>query len=248
MKKSTKLLTLLSTSALLGLALTTTVHAAEEPATPTAKTGANSTATVGFNENKEKPSIVNPKNPSKPVDPNTPANPDDPKNPGTGAPGPLSIDYVSNFDFGTKTISNKDETYKLSDKAGKAEQTPFIQVTDNRGKQTGWNLTAKITDFVATDGSSQALKGAKLTIGSRASTATAAYGNKNTAPTIKTPFEFSDTNQAQSIMSATSGTGTGTWLDLIDPDATTIFIPAGNANATAYNATISWNIANGPQN
>ncbi|OTN89546.1 WxL domain surface protein [Enterococcus sp. 7E2_DIV0204] len=52
--------------------------------------------------------ITPPVNPTDPTSPVTP-NPTDPHQPGTG--GPLSLDYVSNFHFGTKVIQTADATY-----------------------------------------------------------------------------------------------------------------------------------------
>lgn len=54
------------------------------------------------------PTITPPVNPTDPTSPVTP-NPTDPHQPGTG--GPLSLDYVSNFHFGTKVIQTADATY-----------------------------------------------------------------------------------------------------------------------------------------
>lgn len=235
MKKTNKLLALLSASALLGLTFANTVNAQE------------STSSVSFEAGKDKNEVADPLNPTTPIKPESPANPDDPANKGTEAPGPLSIDYVSNFDFGVRTISSRDDKHTLSSKPGKAaQQTPFIQVTDNRGNPTGWNLTAKISSFTTTDGDT--LPGAKLTIGSKNAKATAAFKNPNGAPEVNQSIVLESASVDQNLMNATSGNGAGTWINLIDPDKTELFIPGGHAKAKAYTATITWSLASGPQN
>lgn len=237
MKKTNKLLALLSASSLLGLTFTNTVNADEK-----------STSSVSFEAGTGKNEVVNPLDPSKPIDPNLPANPDDPGNKGTGAEGPLTIDYVSNFDFGVRAISSKDENYTLSSKDGKNnQQTPFIQVTDSRGTLSGWSLTAKISDFKAKNNDGSIISGASLTIHPTNDTATGAYNNKTTPPSTQT-VEFKATNTTENVMDATSGQGGGTWLNLINPDKTSLFIPGGSARSGSYEATITWSLASGPQN
>ncbi|MEF9936429.1 MAG: WxL domain-containing protein [Carnobacterium sp.] len=81
---------------------------------------------------------------------------------GGSSAGPLRIQHVPDFSFGTQelAIGNQSfnptlETYKFKDTslqagavAGETYAIPhFIQVTDARGSNAGWNLTAKATTF-----------------------------------------------------------------------------------------------------
>jgi len=83
------------------------------------------------------PDNPDPTNPVKPTDPDG----GDPK-PGTN--GPLSIDYVSDFDFGTQKISSANQTYfaKAQSYSGdKADSALYAQISDNRGTSAGWTLS-----------------------------------------------------------------------------------------------------------
>lgn len=64
-----------------------------------------SNADISFSQDTTITPPVNPTDPTSPVTPN----PTDPHHPGTG--GLLSLDYVSNFHFGTKVIQTADATY-----------------------------------------------------------------------------------------------------------------------------------------
>lgn len=63
----------------------------------------DSKAFIKFEKNTDKIDVVNPENPDETVDPVDP----DKK----GTDGPLSIDYVSNFNFKTQKASGNNEIY-----------------------------------------------------------------------------------------------------------------------------------------
>lgn len=100
---------------------------------------------VRYHPGTDKVDPVYPVNP----DPNNPVKPTTPLNPGGpdfGTTGPLSIDFASEFNFGFNPISNKDEVYFARAQAYEEDlnKTPnFVQVSDRRGKYTGWVLTVK---------------------------------------------------------------------------------------------------------
>lgn len=88
-------------------------------------------------------SPIPPLDAENPVQPIDPTNPDGNPNPGTQ--GPLTLDYVSSWDFGQQKISTKDEKYyanfvKLQDSR---TVQPYIQVSDFRGTNGGWSLFVK---------------------------------------------------------------------------------------------------------
>lgn len=100
---------------------------------------------VEFSPNRERVDPVDPENPD-PNNPVKPVNPIDPDKPDWGTQGPLSIDYASNFDFGTHRISNEDQIYfaRAQTYQENHRDTPnFVQITDNRGTNNGWILTVK---------------------------------------------------------------------------------------------------------
>ena len=86
---------------------------------------------------------VDPENPD-PEKPVKPIDPTDPEGPNPGTQGPLSIDYASSFDFGKNRISNKDQVYfaRAQQYQENQKETPnFVQISDNRGTNSGWSLT-----------------------------------------------------------------------------------------------------------
>jgi len=134
MKKSTTLLMgALLFSSILGV---TSVHADDttEPANYT------SNGVITFEPDKDPTKPVDPTDPTKPVDPVDPTKPDGPDD---GTEGPLSIDYASSFNFGTQKIITTDKDYYADIQTFKDGTTGpnYVQVTDKRGSQAGWNLS-----------------------------------------------------------------------------------------------------------
>jgi hypothetical protein len=147
-----------------------------------------------------------------PNDPVKPSNPDgtDPQ-PGTG--GPLSIDFVSSFDFGNHPLSNKDETYsakaqKYSD--GTTHTPNYVQVSDLRGTNAGWVLTVKqLDEFKSTTQTKHdTLKGAAISL----TTNRVSSNSEEEAPDA---FEINSlTPLAETtVMQADNGKGSGTWVN-----------------------------------
>lgn len=204
-------------------------------------------------------SPVNPTDPDVPVAPVDPTDPTAPITPGT--PGPLSIDYISNFDFGTQEITTATKTYKAAAQTFTDTTTPaaplYAQVTDNRGTDAGWNLSANATKFTA---GTNELTGAQISLTDSA--AVKSNSNNAAAPTVNdvtlTP------GAAVTVASAATGNGAGTWVDSFgtkDSIATatdskgdrtvdngvSLEVPnGGNAKAQKYTATIDWTLADTP--
>lgn len=113
---------------------------------------------------------VDPQDPTVSVKPTEPdgVNPVGPTMPDSG----LTIVYASSFDFGSHPVSNKAEVYnaaaqKLDDNT---TRTNYVQVADNRGTFSGWNLKVQMTDFTTADSNLVAnghgtLTGATVTLG-----------------------------------------------------------------------------------
>ena len=89
----------------------------------------------------------------------------DPEGPKPCTDGPLSIDYASNFNFGTQEITSADKTYfaaatTLTDKTTRPN---WVQVTDNRGTLAGWSLSLQASEFTnGKTGTGSVLSGATL--------------------------------------------------------------------------------------
>lgn len=191
---------------------------AASPVTTLAADGGvyHSDGTVEFVPNTDPTDPVDPTDPTNPVDPTDPTDPDGPE-PGTN--GPLSIDFASNLNFGKQKITSTDEVYHAAaqqffnvdqdgNQTGDAQYGPdYVQVTDNRGTESGWTLTVtqdaqfkSATDHEL-DGASIKLKNANIQTVSASAKPTIA------ADTVLIPGTASD------VMVAAAGQGAGTYLN-----------------------------------
>ncbi|MDR2832549.1 MAG: WxL domain-containing protein [Streptococcaceae bacterium] len=203
---------------------------------------------------------VNPTNPTTPIDPTNPTapiviTPD----PGTGMSGPLSLDAVTNFDFGTDVVQAQAKTYYA--KGVSATQGTvttnipnYVQVTDVRGTLVGWNVTAAVTKEFTGSSTGSTLNGAVMTLSKAQITTSATTGNGadkalggNTSVALGAA--------AQNIFGASAGKGAAT-NDLLFGTATSnntdtasgvsLYVPGGAAQADSYSADITWTLSNTP--
>jgi hypothetical protein len=197
-------------------------NAADKDATSTAKIGLQTSDTNN--------------DPSDPI-----VDPDDdngPSNDPTGNTGNLRLDYVSNIDFGTQTISSTNKTYT----AQKPNKSVLAQITDLRGTGAGWVLQVNYdTDKSFTDGE-KTLKGAVLNLPAGEAATTADNVSSAQAPTTNA---VSINDSAQTIMTAATNQGLGVWGDKMDPTSVTLDVPAGNL-AGNYTATLVWTLTDAP--
>lgn len=181
--------------------------------------------------------------------PTDPVNPEDPDAPGsgggTGMDGPLSLDYVPTLDFGTQLITGGVETYEATDTRA------FIQITDKRGTDEGWQVSAQLSDFTSTANATRTLPGAVINFGN-ASLATTGT-NQSAAPTTGN-FALTAGGSSAIVVNAPVNTGMGTWVNrwfattLTDPtnDNVTLTVDTANALANTYEATITWTLSEAP--
>ncbi|MBA3927715.1 WxL domain-containing protein [Listeria rustica] len=199
--------------------------------------------------------------PVDPTDPGTDVTPTDPVAPTTGA---LRIDFASQFNFGTQTISGAAKDYHALyseiqplDAGGLAtgpkKYVPqYVQVTDNRGSNAGWNLTVSGTEF--TNASSQTLAGATLTLGG--GTLSSAMPNTLTPGTVTPSVTVGAASQV--LVSAEANKGMGTWVHSFgstigvtaadtNPDVT-LHVPAEaqKVAGSTYTSTLTWTINDTP--
>lgn len=218
MKKTILATLLISTTILAG---TVAVHADD--------LSGKSTAKIGLTK----------QDPDNPVGPIDPIDPDDnpPSNDPTGNTGDLRIDYISNIDFGTQTISGKTETYIAEKPASLTES----QVSDLRGTGAGWHLQVNYdTEKPGFTSEDKTLSGAELTLPS--GTAKSVADNKATPPATS---EVVVNDAAQNIMTAAANTGLGTWADEMDTANVSLKVPSGNLVGD-YTATLVWTLSDAP--
>lgn len=196
--------------------------------------------------------------PSEPADILDPDNPDDENgatedqlNEGntSNEVGALTLDFVSNLNFGTHELSANPETYYAQNTT-----TPFAQVTDVRGTGEGWRLVASMSSFEQGEGetATNSLPGATITLenGSNVTSST----NLAATPETLSPIVLSSDNVVQDITTAEDNEGLGTWITRwTDSDAETDFnqsvsldVPAAVATEGAHNSTITWTLYNAP--
>lgn len=220
------------------------------------KDGGNldSKAFIKFEKNTDKIDIVNPVDPDETVDPVVdPDNPEDKHEVGTD--GPLSIDYVSNFNFETQKASGNNEVYyaKLDQVQKKADGSKidvpnYVQVTDNRGTNAGWHLTVKQNgQFKTAD--DKALDNAALTLKNSALKSNAG----SDAPTAQSSITLNPNGDASDLIDAKADQGMGTWVNTFGKDATEakqsveLTVPGKTKKEQAqYTTSLTWELTDAP--
>ncbi|MBQ0137742.1 MAG: WxL domain-containing protein [Kurthia sp.] len=212
-------------------------------------------------EDIEKPVHPTDPDPEKPVTPVDPTDPEKPVGPGTA--GPLSIDYVSSFNFGEQEIATTDktyysapQTYLTADGEIDEERTSanYMQVTDKRGSSAGWALKVEqVKPFTAEDATTAnpTLDGVtmKLNAGETNSTSDSA------APTAKT-IEIDSVGSPQTILNANEKQGTGTWTSTFgeyvageEYQGVELTIPGKTqTDAVKYQTELKWALESTPDN
>ncbi|WP_429975864.1 WxL domain-containing protein [Enterococcus sp. DIV0086] len=166
---------------------------------------------VEFIPNVDPTEPVDPENPD-PEKPVKPIDPTDPEGPNPGTQGPLSIDYASSFDFGKNRISNKDQVYfaRAQQYQENQKETPnFVQISDNRGTNSGWSLTVT---------QKEQFKATKATLNSQLIGAQISLANPTVNSNAQNVVKPEATNKvalvpgtASLVAAAKQGTGAGTW-------------------------------------
>ncbi len=149
-----------------------------------------------------------------PKDPENPGNEVDP-GPGPSTTGDLRIDFVSSLRFGATKITETNRVYNSLAQlfyGDTAARGYYIQITDQRGGNQGWNLTltqdTQFSSSIIQDLDSQELTGAVLSFD---------HGWANSVFSGETPTVTRDTlaidamGTAYTVATATSGQGGGTW-------------------------------------
>ncbi|EPH87129.1 hypothetical protein D922_04397, partial [Enterococcus faecalis 06-MB-DW-09] len=205
----------------------------------------------------EKPSIVDPLDP---LDPEVEVNPENrPELPEDQ--GLLSIDFVSQFDFGKQPMSAKEKTYyakpqRLLDESGNVleneERPNYVQVSDRRSstERIGWRLSVT-QDKQFSDMNGNELTGAQIQFENQ-QLVSPQDGN---SPTLKQPEEVPlIPGEKQVLLNAHEESGTGTWIYRFgDSDSAnesvSLTVPSGAVSqASAYNTTFVWELNSVPEN
>lgn len=190
--------------------------------------------------------------PRDPLAPDITVDPDNP--PGLpGNQGAISIDFISQFDFGAVPIRSSKAHYQAqpqrllnteNDALG-GERPNFIQITDQRAEQSGWTLSARLSEegFVSEDG--HELRGAQILLKNIGMATT--DSNDSMQPTY---WEHRVLNtRSQVLATAAVNEGGGTWIQRYG-DGTTmgesvvLEIPVtATPQATSYTGKIYWELS-----
>lgn len=203
----------------------------------------SSNATVEFSAPTD---TVDPVDPESPENPNTDITPEDGNN--TNQVGPLSLDYISNIDFGSHDISTSAVTLQT----GTVE--PYIQVSDRRGTGEGWNVQALANSF--TSEGINTLPGATISFlnGETNSTSTTAE------PVVNENIVLSADGDAVNVVTAAArevdgpissaqglGTWVASWLTSYAPESeVSLYIPEAASSPGTHTAVIDWTLTAGP--
>ncbi|KAF1299127.1 hypothetical protein BAU15_00335 [Enterococcus sp. JM4C] len=195
---------------------------------------------------------LDPDNPDTGVTPKDPTKPDG--TPTEGTPGPLSIDFASSLIFGQQEITSETKTYfaelqKATDKEGAEISRPnYVQVSDNRGTETGWVLTVKQDGQFKTS-SGVELASAKITLGD----GTLATNSTSAHPTATASIALDPAGAEETVMIAAAGQGAGTYITKWGADAASavesisLEVPGGSKKEKAvYSTKLIWSLADVP--
>lgn len=181
-----------------------------------------------------------------PIGPVNPVDPTDPTKPGTGgtgSEGDFTIDYVPELDFGKIELKGSDS--KITKKS--ISKKPYVQVSDRRLTGEGWQLQAKMSDFIHANGENT-ISGAKITMKNGE---VKKVNSSSVAPTVASPVIID--KESKTVMSASKNSGLGTWLATwMSGDATNenenveLEIPTTDAIVGDYNAEITWTLIKQP--
>lgn len=156
-------------------------------------------------------------------------------------PGALTFAEMSNFSFGSHTISSELKVYPAQ------ESSVFIDVNDLRGTGIGWKVTALASEF--NSGVSPTLPGAYIGFLNGIATSAQTVGN---TPAVSQNIRLEcDGEATTNIASAAEGAGLALWSigwngAEFDNQNATLSIPGSVATAGTHKVTITWSLAFAP--
>jgi hypothetical protein len=189
--------------------------------------------------------------PIDPTDPGKDVTPVEPVNPTTGA---LRIDFASAFNFGSQKISGEAKDYhalftQVNTASDEKKYVPnYVQVTDNRGLNSGWSLSVSGTEFIS--GSHAVLEGATLTMSGVHLTST--MDSKFTPSTVTADLTLN--TLAQNLVTAKENEGMATWAIAFGKESgkdefstnpnVTLHVPAEAKKLAGetYTSTVTWTL------
>ncbi|MFS1021054.1 WxL domain-containing protein, partial [Enterococcus casseliflavus] len=206
--------------------------------------------------------IVGDVGPVSPVDPLDPEIEVDPENKPDlpEEQGPLSIDFISSFNFGSQAISVHNQTYYAQPQRllnedgtvnGSEERPNYVQISDRRpeNERNGWELAVTQREQFKGE-ENQVLNGASFSL-SNQQVITAQGG---TSPGLQSvPCTLVPGNR-RTLLKAQGSEGTGTWIYRFGDGETAgksvaLNVPRrANPEATTYSTSLIWELSAVPGN
>lgn len=157
----------------------------------------------------------------------------------TGQAGPLSLDNVIQFDFGTTTVKAVEDIKDLA-----SDTMQNVQVTDKRGTGAGWNLQVSQTELINGE---KKLTGATIMMG-EGTVVNAVDAIIEGKPEL-TKLELTST--PNTMLNAKTEEGMGTWIAKFNETRETgkqieLKIPAGAHHVGEYKGTVIWTLNDTP--
>jgi hypothetical protein len=171
----------------------------------------------------------------------------------------LSIDFISQFDFGKQKISAQDEIYfanpqKIkteSDGTGEENRPNYVQISDRRTENNiGWELSVEqLTQFHSEDDSE--LSGAQISFQNQR---VISDSENDSSPSIPDKEKIDLVPGNKQILLDAKDCGNGTWIyRLGDKDtaakSVSLFVPkSANPLAKQYKTSLFWELSSTPPN
>ena len=149
-------------------------------------------------------------------------------------PGQLTLIQTPALDFGNHSIEATTQVYEATN-----EITP-VQVSDLRGGQGGWTLTATLSPFTLTDGITETLQGAYIEIENVA--VSGVNETEGTAPTLGANLKLEADGTETAFLTAAVGAGSGVWQAAWAKNDISLSVLPGTARTGANNATLTWTL------
>jgi len=178
-----------------------------------------------------------------------PKNPDNPdlsgeEGSGTGMNGKLTLDYLPNFNFGSRSINPGVQTFHATN------LKPYIQVTDKRATGEGWKVQVKLSEFTGENGTFSGV----ITLSNGENVKPSS--NNSAVPSAISPVTVTSKENEVNVVIASDveNAGMGTWLtrwypttgDATDNDSVKLTVNTSNIIAGSYTATLDWILTNAP--
>lgn len=198
----------------------------------------------------EKP--VNPTDPAETVKPGPDTDGKNPHPPSTK--GPLSVNYISNLQFGSQAANGNDAIYDVQpDRVINSQDTEievpnYVQVTDHRGTNSGWTLLVK-QDGAFKNGD-HSLTGTELIFNSPV---LSSKSGKDSATPRASTFTLTADGEPSIVMVAAADQGMGTWIDRFGEDVEAaktgiqLKIPGDSKKVAGfYQTSLTWTLSDTP--